>query len=193
MRLQRYVFLLKKQIEHSLKLHMSYCYFIFVAETTYFCKGMDYKEMQQDLEFIFPIISGKVSTAINRILFRNFKREKLDITPEQWTVLAFLWNEDGVTQQRLCDATYKDKPSMTRLIDNLVKQNLVVRKASPTDRRSNHIYVTQAGRDIEEQANVAVNEAVEKALDGIDDEGVERIRVVLKLIFGNIQQALNEK
>lgn len=167
--------------------------FYFCCSNNLFCKSMDYKEMQQDLEFIFPIISGKVSTAINRILFRNFKRENLDITPEQWTVLAFLWKEDGVTQQRLCDATYKDKPSMTRLIDNLVKQNLVVRKSSPTDRRSNHIYITPEGRSIEERANAAVNDAVEKALVGIDDEGIERIRVVLKLIFGNIQQALNEK
>lgn len=149
--------------------------------------------MQQDLEFIFPIISGKVSMAINRMLFRNFKREGLDITPEQWTVLAFLWKEDGVTQQKLCDATYKDKPSMTRLIDNLVKLGLVERHSSSSDRRSNHIYLTQNGRVIEERTNVAVLDAIETALDGIDDVGRERIRTVMKLIFGNIQQALSGK
>ncbi len=154
---------------------------------------MDHKEMQQDLEFIFPIISGKVSMAINRMLFRNFKREKLDITPEQWTVLAFLWNEDGVTQQKLCDITYKDKPSMTRLIDNLVKQDLVERRASSVDRRSNNIYLTESGRYIEGKANAAVADAVESALQGINDEGRDRVRAVLKLIFGNIQQALSDR
>lgn len=193
MRSQRYSFLLKKQIGYCLKLHMSYCYFTFVAQTTYFYQMMNLKEMQQDLEFIFPIISGKVSTAINRMLFRNFRREKLDITPEQWTVLAFLWKEDGVTQQKLCDVTYKDKPSMTRLIDNLVKQNLVERKASTNDRRSNQIYLTPDGARIEERVNKAVNDTVEAALMGIDDEGRERIRTVLKLIFGNMQQALNDR
>jgi DNA-binding MarR family transcriptional regulator len=154
---------------------------------------MDHKEMQQDLEFIFPIISGKVSMAINRMLFRNFKREKLDITPEQWTVLAFLWNEDGVTQQKLCDITYKDKPSMTRLIDNLVKQGFVERRASSVDRRSNNIYLTDSGRSIEDRANAAVSDAVESALLGINDEGRDRVRSVLKLIFGNMQQALSDR
>lgn len=149
--------------------------------------------MQQDLEFIFPIISGKVSMAVNRMLFRNFKREGLDITPEQWTVLAFLWKEDGVTQQKLCDATYKDKPSMTRLIDNLVKQGLVQRRTSSADRRSNHIYLTRDGRAIEERTNVAVLDAIEAALSGIDEAGRERVRTVMKLIFGNIQQALSGK
>ena len=44
--------------------------------------------LDQDLDLIFPIINGKVSMAINRMMYRNFKKEGLDITPEQWTVLA---------------------------------------------------------------------------------------------------------
>lgn len=84
----------------------------------------DILDLNQDQDLIFPIINGKVSMAINRMMYRNFRKKGLDITPEQWTVLAFLWKEDGVTQQTLCNSTFKDKPSMTRLIDNLTKQNL---------------------------------------------------------------------
>ena len=71
-----------------------------------------------DIRLIFAILNGKVSAAINRKLSRNFRQNGLEITPEQWTVLIFLWEKDGVTQQELCNATFKDKPSMTRLIDN---------------------------------------------------------------------------
>ena len=46
------------------------------------------------------------------ILCRNFRQNGVEITPEQWTVLLFLWEKDGVTQQELCNATFKDKPSM---------------------------------------------------------------------------------
>ena len=80
-----------------------------------------------DIRLIFAILNGKVSAAINRKLYRNFRQNGLEISPEQWTVLIFLWEKDGVTQQELCNATFKDKPSMTRLIDNMERQHLVVR------------------------------------------------------------------
>lgn len=146
-----------------------------------------------NLDLIFPIINGKVSMAVNRKIYRNFKKEGLDITPEQWTVLSFLWKEDGVTQQKLCDSTFKDKPSMTRLIDNLVKQGLVERKTPPNDRRSNHIYLTKKGRSIQEQATSAVIETMKYALAGIDEDGLEQVRNILKIVFENIKEALEER
>lgn len=146
-----------------------------------------------DLDIIFPIINGKVSTAINRKMFRNFKKEQLDITPEQWTVLSFLWKEDGVSQQKLCDATFKDKPSMTRLIDNLVKQKLVVRKTPKADRRANLIHLTKKGKSIQDKAQRAVYDTMEYALAGIDEEGMNQVRTILKIVFDNIQEALREK
>lgn len=154
---------------------------------------IDYKEMQQDLELIFPIISGKVSMAINRVMSRNFRRDGLEITPEQWTVLAFLWREDGVTQQRLCDATFKDKPSMTRLIDNLEKAGLVERKASPNDRRANLVYLTETGHCIKKKAEEAVQQTVETALAGLDEEQVNQMRNTLRVVFLNMRKEVEGK
>ncbi len=153
---------------------------------------MQIEEFQEDLDVIFPIINGKVSMAINRKMYRNFRKVGLDITPEQWTVLSFLWKEDGVAQQKLCDATFKDKPSMTRLIDNLVKQNLVYRHTAPSDRRSNLVYLTEEGKSIKDKATSAVTDTAKSALSGIDDIGIEQIRNTLKLVFNNVQESLNE-
>ena len=77
------------------------------------------EQFRVDLQLVFAILNGKVSMAINRKLSRNFRQEGIDISPEQWTILLSLWEKDGVTQQELCNATFKDKPSMTRLIDNM--------------------------------------------------------------------------
>ena len=60
-----------------------------------------------DIRLIFAILNGKVSAAINRKLSRNFRQNGLEITPEQWTVLIFLWEKDGVTQQELCNANFQ--------------------------------------------------------------------------------------
>ena len=46
-----------------------------------------------DIRLIFAILNGKVSAAINRKLSRNFRQNGLEITPEQWTVLIFLWEK----------------------------------------------------------------------------------------------------
>ena len=107
-----------------------------------------------DIRLIFAILNGKVSAAINRKLYRNFRQNGLEISPEQWTVLIFLWEKDGVTQQELCNATFKDKPSMTRLIDNMERQHLVVRISDKKDRRTNLIHLTKDGKELEEKARI---------------------------------------
>ena len=73
---------------------------------------MNFSEL--NIEMVFALMSGKLSAAINRKLYRSFRKLSIDITPEQWTVLYYLWSRDGVTQQELCNVTFKDKPSMTR-------------------------------------------------------------------------------
>ena len=91
---------------------------------------------------LYSFITGVASTAIARRLQKNFKQQGIDITIEQWSVLYHLWKQDGLSQQELCSATFRDKPSITRLVDNLEKQQLVKRVASLEDRRINLIYLS---------------------------------------------------
>ncbi len=145
------------------------------------------EELGFDMHLFFAILNGKVSAAINRKLSRKFRSNNIDITPEQWTVLLFLWNKDGVVQQELCDATYKDKPSMTRLIDNMEKQHLVVRISDKSDRRTNRIHLTKTGRQLEDKVNEITNETLKEALEGV---GIEELKIshdVLKRIFSNVK------
>ena len=140
-----------------------------------------------DMHLFFAILNGKVSAAINRKLSRKFRGEGIDITPEQWTVLLYLWDKDGVTQQELCDATFKDKPSMTRLIDNMERQHLVVRISDKTDRRINRIYLTKTGKELEKKVNEIATETLKEALEGIGLYELKTSQEVLKKIFANIQ------
>ncbi len=138
-----------------------------------------------DIQLLFAILNGKVSAAINRKLSRNFRLGNLEITPEQWTVLLFLWEKDGVSQQELCNATYKDKPSMTRLIDNMERQHLVVRISDKHDRRTNLIHLTKTGKDLEEKAVIIASETLKESLSGIEEEELNISQDVLRKIFIN--------
>ena len=79
---------------------------------------------------LYSFVTGKASTAIARRLQKKFNGAGLSITIEQWSVLYHLWKQEGISQQELCNATFRDKPSITRLVDNLEKLNLVKRVAS---------------------------------------------------------------
>ena len=139
-----------------------------------------------DIRLIFAILNGKVSLAINRKLMKNFREKGITITSEQWTILLFLWEKDGVTQQELCNATFRDKPSMTRLIDVMERQHLVVRISDKNDRRINLIYLTKDGRALEEVALPIANQTLMEALRGVKLEEVKFGQELLRKIFYNI-------
>ena len=100
-----------------------------------------------EIEVVFAVISGKVSSAINRAMYKDFRNAGIEITPEQWSILVYLSQKDGETQKNIAEATYKDKPSVTRLIDNMEKQGLLKRTQHSTDRRTNKIFLTEEGKD----------------------------------------------
>ncbi|HOI26357.1 MAG: MarR family transcriptional regulator [Paludibacteraceae bacterium] len=146
------------------------------------------EDFMLDYELVFAVISGKVSSAINRRMYRDLRTAGLDITPEQWSVLMFLWQQDGVTQREIADATYKDKPSITRLIDNLERQGLLYRKQDNVDRRTNKIFLTQAGQDLHKSARIATLGTMQTALEGLSKEEIEQAQYLLKKVFANIQE-----
>ena len=141
---------------------------------------------QIQIHEIFDILVGKVSTAINRTFLRSFANEGIEISTEQWSVLACLWQKDKVTQQTLCTLTLKDKPSMTRLIDKLEKANLVSRVADHNDRRINLIHLTEAGSALQQKATELVDKIVAKTLSNITEEELNVGRTVLKKILANL-------
>jgi len=136
---------------------------------------------------VFSILTGKISTAINRTFLRAFANEGIEITTEQWSVLACLWKKDKVTQQELCDLTSKDKPSMTRLIDKLEKRNLVTRVSDHNDRRTNLIHLTNAGNSLQLKATDIVQKVAAKTLNHISEEELNTSRIVLKKIMANLK------
>lgn len=132
-------------------------------------------------------MTGKASTAIARRLQKNFKQAGIDITVEQWSVLYHLWKADGMNQQDLCNATFRDKPSITRLVDNLEKLSLVKRNASKQDRRMNIIALTEEGRELEEKCMDIANTTLNEALEGVTHGQIEIAKEVLQMVYDNLK------
>lgn len=136
---------------------------------------------------LYSFITGKASTAIARRLQKKFNKAGLNLTIEQWSVLYHLWKEDGKSQQDLCNATFRDKPSITRLVDNLEKLKLVKRVASKDDRRMNLIILTNDAKKLHDQAMDLAAETLNEALEGVPAERIDVCKEVLQLVYDNLK------
>ena len=74
---------------------------------------------------------------------------------------------------------------MTRLIDNMERQHLVVRISDKRDRRTNLIHLTKDGKELEERARGLANQTLQEALYGVTAEELDISQEVLRKIFVN--------
>lgn len=143
--------------------------------------------MKLTISDIFNIVIGRTTNTVNRKLQREFKRVNLTITHEQWSLLSALWAEDGQTQQSLSEKTFRDKTSVTRLINKLEIQSLVVRISDKTDQRTNLIYLTAQGKSLEKTTSPILNQTYKKAIEGISENDILICKDVLNKVFENLK------
>jgi len=136
---------------------------------------------------ILHLLTGRTPLNMNRLISHYLKNAGIPLTKEQWSVMAILWETDGCSQQELADATYRDRPGITRLLDNLQKEGLIERRAHETDRRTNRIFLTPAGAKLEQPVKDALNKAVETATQSISTDQLENLRLTFNQINENIQ------
>src|ERR1700680_4196698 len=99
-----------------------------------------------------------VNTAYRQFLQCKLKEHKTGLTYEMLQVMGCLWKKDGINQQEITNITVKDKASMTYLIDNLTKRNLVKRQEDPNDRRNKLILLTEQGRLLKNKIQPFIDE-----------------------------------
>ncbi|MBC7589086.1 MAG: winged helix-turn-helix transcriptional regulator [Chitinophagaceae bacterium] len=135
---------------------------------------------------LYSVINAMAASAIARRMQKNFRNASIEITTEQWSILYHLWKEDGLSQQELCNRTFRDKPSITRLIDNLEKLKLVKRIASKEDRRINTVYLTDAAKLLQDATIELANQTMDEALVGVTKTEIDTVKKVLQQVYDNL-------
>lgn len=104
---------------------------------------------------------------------RSMRKNNVDITYEMLQIMSCLWKQERVNQQELADKTFKDKASLTYLINNLEKRGLVVRQEDSSDRRNKLITVTEQGRILQKKMEPLLNEIYAFVAENIDLKDVQ--------------------
>ena len=125
------------------------------------------------------------SKLLRESLSIKFTKAGHKVTPEQWAILAHLWQKDGLSQQALADRFHKSKVAAFQLINRLTARGLVVRRSDPQDGRSNLIYLTPQGRAIQSELVALAQENMTQALEGIPKADLDTAKSVVCKIISN--------
>lgn len=120
------------------------------------------------------------------------KVKHLGIHPGQIPLLLCLGNEDGVSQQQLCQQMNIRPPTVTVAIQRLEKAGMLYRVQDKTDQRVSLIYLTEQGRDIHRQLQLNQIESQDWITRGISPEELVSFRQTLIHLKTNILQGKPE-
>lgn len=112
-----------------------------------------------------------------------------EITVDQWVLLQQLDQEDGRSQLELARATFKDAPTVTRIIDLLAQKKLVRREPDPSDRRRFRIVLTPVGRQKIETVMPLVIQFRKAAWAGLSEQQIDALVDTLNTIFDNLNDS----
>ena len=122
-------------------------------------------------------------------LIKRFKAADLDITPEQWILLSSLYQNNGQSQIDLANGSYKNAPTVSRIIDLLCNKGLTERKRFEGEKRRYKIVLTSSGKKMVEKALPEVIETRKQGWAGLSDEDYEHLRRILKQLFENLKES----
>ena len=100
----------------------------------------------QDFTTVFQEIFPKLMHYLEKEEIRELTG--LNITPAQINALLILYMHDDLTMGELSAETYLAESAATRLVDRLVKADLVRRRGDEHDRRVVRVYLTSYGREL---------------------------------------------
>jgi len=129
-----------------------------------------------------------------RVLFLRLVREEggVDLTPEMWTVLTRLVARDGQYQSELAAATYRDRPTMSRILAGMEQRELVSRGSDPEDRRKTRIYLTPKAREVVASTAPLAMRTRDRLYEGLKKKELKALRNALRIIEANTLSALND-
>lgn len=128
----------------------------------------------------------RVNQLLRTALYRAFRADGREMTPEQWIVLGRLWRQDGQSQTELGESTLKDKATLSRILAVMERDGLVVRRPDPDDGRTRRVYATQAAKRLKPSSLERARELVAVLEQGIPERDLATTRRTLLRMEENL-------
>ncbi len=138
------------------------------------------------LENALPFLIHGIAQRIRTVTYRAFNQHGLEITPEQWIVLARLWQRDGRTVSELSESTQRDRPTMSRILDSMEASQLVTRTVDGKDARTRIVALTREGKALRKKLVPIAKGLVSQLEAGVPEADLLLTRQTLRRLFENL-------
>lgn len=130
---------------------------------------------------------------VNRLGFLTRKKLNVSfgkaghtVSPEEWAILLVLWQKGPQSPSALADVTFKDRTTVTRLLDAMVRKKLVTRTEDELDRRRSVVALSSRGSGLKTELVPIAQTLIGQALAGIPAEDIETTTRTLRTMTENL-------
>ena len=139
--------------------------------------------------FVIERTARRMKQAIQKMLAEH----ETDITADQWIILNLLAEHAPLSQFELAEKSFKDAPTITRMLDLMIKKELVERLPDPDDRRRFKIVLTEKGIQKHSATLPLVREIRSIGYENLSDEDLNQLMRIMDTIYSNFETHKNSK
>jgi DNA-binding MarR family transcriptional regulator len=138
---------------------------------------------------------GFLTTDIARLMTTQYNRlaKPVGLTRSQWRVIIHLHRQDGLTQSELATLLTVGKVSIGGLIDRLEHSGWIERRADERDRRSNRIFLTKKGHELDKEMISAGAKLAKQTLKNLTDDESMMLESLLSAVRANLLELESKK
>ncbi|TYA92195.1 MarR family winged helix-turn-helix transcriptional regulator [Seonamhaeicola marinus] len=133
---------------------------------------------EKNLYYLIELTARKIRHYGQTIL----NEHGLNLSIEQWLVLKTVSENEGINQIKIGELLIKDKPTISRMIKNLVNQEYIVKRNDTKDLRQYAIYLTPKGNELLKRLLPIIEDIRLKGLNNLtEDEQLAANSILLKI------------
>ena len=133
-------------------------------------------------------VCGEFSHVFHQMLTREFKENDIVVTVEQFSVLAMLFYQDGLSQQEISDVLGRDKTTIARVISIMERDKMITRVTNKNDSRGKLIFLTTKGRSIQQNAVGVSGKLYLKSIEGLKESQLKAAMKIMAAMTSNLSK-----
>lgn len=128
-------------------------------------------------------VADRLHSAATHLLRRVRVRDgELGLSPPRLSALSAVVFAGPITVGELAAAEHVRSPTMTRIVDGLVRDGLVLREPHPDDGRSVHVRATETGKLVLTRGRARRLEELGSRLAGLDPDDIRTLARAAELM-----------
>jgi DNA-binding MarR family transcriptional regulator len=136
--------------------------------------------MRDGLTGQLSYLIAQVNSRLEEELQEHLRSEGVAI--EQMRILSILASAPTPMLQ-LAEAVLVEGPTLTKIVDRMVAESLVVRATDPTDRRRVMIHMTDRGRILHRKLSSIARKQQQTLMARLDGNKAEQLQALLRVLI----------